>query len=79
MSEVEVTCPKCGSQFELTEALKETLTAPLIDTERRKLAADFERQLGAQRKAIADEAAGNVALHLPLSSSRPKTRWPTRT
>src|SRR5437667_223897 len=62
MSQVEIACPKCGTQFELTEALKDALTAPLIEAEQKKMAADLDRQLAVQRKAIADKAAEAVAM-----------------
>ncbi len=62
MSNTEITCPHCGGDIELTEAL----AAPLIQAERAKVDELVQKQLRAERKAIAEKAATDARQALEL-------------
>lgn len=57
MSNLTVSCPHCGNPFELTEAL----AAPLLEAERKKVDAEVERRLSAERDSVAKKAAAATA------------------
>ncbi|MET0106062.1 MAG: DUF2130 domain-containing protein [Sedimenticola sp.] len=62
MSNTEITCPHCGEEIELTEAL----AAPLIQAERAKVDELVQQQLRAERKAIGEKAAAEARQSLEL-------------
>ena len=62
MSNIEIICPHCGGDIELTEAL----AAPLIQAERAKVDELVQKRLRDERKAIADKAAAEVRDELEL-------------
>lgn len=62
MSNIEITCPHCGGDIELTEAL----AAPLIQAERAKVDDLVQKRLRDERKAIADKAAADARQALEL-------------
>ncbi len=72
MTDMQINCPHCGGEIELTEAL----AAPLIQAERAKVDELVQKQLRAERKAIADKAAADVrqALELQLRDQEVEMR-----
>lgn len=65
MTEMQIKCPHCGGEVEVTEAL----AAPFIAAEREKSDERVQRQLRAERQAIAEKAAAEArqALEIRLS------------
>jgi hypothetical protein len=56
MNEIKIECPHCKKPFELTEAL----AFPLLEAERRKVTAEVERRLAAERDAAAQKASAAI-------------------
>jgi hypothetical protein len=58
MSEATITCPKCKTEIPLTE----TLTAPLLEAERKKFRDHLDREVGKlrQREAELEKATQNL-------------------
>jgi len=59
-SNFEIECPHCKGHFELTEAL----AAPLLDAERKKVEAEVERRVQAERAAISKQATAQAEAEL---------------
>jgi hypothetical protein len=57
MSEMNIKCPHCGELFELNEAL----TAPLLESERKRSEAEVARRVETERAVIEKKAADAVA------------------
>jgi hypothetical protein len=57
MSEMNIQCPHCGESFELNEAL----TAPLLESERKRSEAEVTRRVETERAAIERKVADAVA------------------
>lgn len=64
MSDINISCPHCGESFQLTKALAE----PMLDAERRKLQAEAERHIAAERAQI--EAATKEATEAAFAAER---------
>ncbi|MED5509339.1 MAG: DUF2130 domain-containing protein [Pseudomonadota bacterium] len=62
MSNIEITCPHCQGEVELTEAL----AAPLLQQERAKVDELVQKQLKAERKSIEEKAAAEARQSLEL-------------
>jgi hypothetical protein len=52
MTDLSITCPECGAEIELTEAL----AGPMLELERRKATAAAERKFASERAAIEEKA-----------------------
>ncbi len=62
MVNVDIACPHCGGEIELTEAL----AAPLIQAERAKVEDLVQKKMLSERKAIAEKAAAEARESLEL-------------
>ena len=64
MSDIIISCPHCRESFQLTKALAE----PMLEEERRKLRAEVEHQIAAERDQT--EAATKAAVDAAIAAER---------
>jgi hypothetical protein len=70
MNELSITCPECGTEIELTEAL----AGPMLELERRKATAAAERKFASERAAIEERAREAELAALKVQQEAEATR-----